>query len=108
MYYFFIWIKNTKDYKSLVFIPIIDLGFSFKYPIIEITNSNDIRLYDKALHDIISLEFYSFNIDETKQIKLLIHEKGMIGREEVLLFISDNNDEYCRTLLFRINFRENN
>ena len=47
---------------------IIDLGFSFKYPIIEITNSNDIRLYDKALHDIISLEFYSFNIDERVNI----------------------------------------
>ena len=50
----------------------------------------------------------SFNVDETKQIKLLIHEKGTIGREEVLLFISDNNDEYCKTLLFKINFRENN
>ena len=50
----------------------------------------------------------SFNIGETKQIKLLIHERGTICREEVLLFISDNNDEYCKTLLFIINFRENN
>ena len=50
----------------------------------------------------------SFNVDETKQIKLLIHEKGMISREEVLLFISDNDNEYCKTLLFIINFRENN
>ncbi len=50
----------------------------------------------------------SFNIGETKQIKLLIHERGTICREEVLLFISDNNDEYCKTLLFIINCRENN
>ena len=50
----------------------------------------------------------SFNVEETKKIKLLIHDKGNIGREEVLLFISDNNDEYCKTALFKINFRENN
>ena len=50
----------------------------------------------------------SFNIGETKQIKLLIHERGKICREEVLLFISDRDDEYCKTLLFIINFRENN
>ena len=50
----------------------------------------------------------SFNIGETKQIKILIHERGNICREEVLLFISDRDDEYCKTLLFIINFRENN
>ena len=50
----------------------------------------------------------SFNVGETKQIKLLIHERGTICREEVLLFISDRDDEYCKTLLFIINFRENN
>ena len=50
----------------------------------------------------------SFNSGETKPIKLLIHDKGIIGRDEVLLFISDDSDDFCQTFLLRINFRENN
>ena len=49
----------------------------------------------------------SFNADEKKRIQLLVHERENIGREEVLLFIFDNNDEYNKTVLFKINFREN-
>ena len=50
----------------------------------------------------------SFNADETKPIKLLIRDKGNIGKEEVLLFISDNNEELCQTILLIINYRDNN
>ena len=42
-------------------------------------------------------------VKEEKQIKLLIHESGSIGTEEVLLFISDN-EAYNKTLLFIIAF----
>ena len=49
----------------------------------------------------------SFNVDEKKRIQLLVHERQKVGREEVLLFIFDNNDEYNKTVLFKINFREN-
>ena len=49
----------------------------------------------------------SFNADERKRIQLLVHGRENEGREEVLLFIFDNNDEYSKTILFKINFREN-
>ena len=50
----------------------------------------------------------TFNSQETKDIKLRIkNEKGIPRREEVLLFISDNNDDFCTTILFKIIFREN-
>ena len=49
----------------------------------------------------------SFNADETKSIKFLLHDKGIIGRAEVLLFISDNTEDFCQTFLFRINYKEN-
>ena len=49
----------------------------------------------------------SFNIGESKDIKFKIHDKGNLGKEEVLVFISDDNDEFCRTILFKINFKEN-
>ena len=49
----------------------------------------------------------SFKTDEKKRIQLLVHGRGTIGKEEVLLFIFDNNDEYNKTVLFKINFREN-
>jgi hypothetical protein len=48
-----------------------------------------------------------FNNDETKNIKFKIYDKGVLGKEEVLLFISDDNDDFCKTILFKINFREN-
>ena len=48
-----------------------------------------------------------FNADERKRIQLLVHERENEGREKVLLFIFDNNDEYSKTILFIINFREN-
>ena len=50
----------------------------------------------------------SFNAQEAKNVKLLIHDKGNIGKEEVLLFISDGGEEFYQTILFRINYNENN
>ena len=50
----------------------------------------------------------SFNARETKNVKLLIHDKGNIGKEEVLLFISDRGEEFSQTILLAINFNENN
>ena len=49
----------------------------------------------------------TFNIGESKDIKLKINDKGSLGKEEVLLFISDDNDNFCRTILFKIKFIEN-
>ena len=49
----------------------------------------------------------TFNIGESKDIKLKINDKGSLGKEEVLLFISDDNDNFCRTILFKIKFKEN-
>ena len=49
----------------------------------------------------------SFNPGESKDVKLSIHDKGNIGKEEVLLFISDDGAQFCQTILFVINFREN-
>ena len=50
----------------------------------------------------------SFNAQEAKNVKLLIHDKGNIGKEEVLLFISDGGEEFYQTILFVINYNENN
>ena len=49
----------------------------------------------------------SFNIGESKDIKFRIHDKGNLGKEEVLVFISDDSDNFCRTILFKIHFKEN-
>ena len=49
----------------------------------------------------------SFNAQETKNVKLLIHDKGNEPKEEVLLFISDGGEEFYQTILFRINYKEN-
>ena len=48
----------------------------------------------------------TFNGSETKNIKLKVNDKGVPGKEEVLLFISDDNDDFCRTILFKIYFKE--
>ena len=61
---------------------------------------------DEDIMEIIDKEIF-IEADKEKDIKLLIHECGTIGRKEVLLFISDN-EEYYKTLLFLIDFHENN
>ena len=47
----------------------------------------------------------TFNGEESKDIKFQIHDKGIQGKEEVLLFISDDNEDFCRTILFKIIFK---
>ena len=50
----------------------------------------------------------TFNIRESKDIKLRVYNKGILEKKEVLIFISDDNDEYfCRTILFKIYFKAN-
>ena len=48
----------------------------------------------------------TFNGGETKNIKLKVNDKGAPGKEEVLLFISDDSDDFCKTILFKIYFKE--
>ena len=49
-----------------------------------------------------------FNEDEEeKNIKLKFNDKGKVETEEVLLFISDDSNDFCRTIIFKINFTEN-
>ena len=48
----------------------------------------------------------TFNGYETKNIKLKVNDKGDPGKEEVLLFISDDSDDFCRTILFKIHFKK--
>ena len=47
----------------------------------------------------------TFNGEESKDIKFQIHDKGIQGKEEVLLFVSDDNEDFCRTILFKIIFK---
>ena len=47
----------------------------------------------------------TFNGEESKDIKFQIHDKGIQGKEEVLLFVSDDNEDFCRTILFKIFFK---
>ena len=47
----------------------------------------------------------SFNIDEKKSIKFVVPPFQQVGRIEVLVFVSAENEEYCRTLLFQITFK---
>ena len=49
----------------------------------------------------------SFNMNESKDIKFKIHDKGVLRKEEVLVLLSDDNDKFCRIILFKINFKEN-
>ena len=48
-----------------------------------------------------------FNGGEEKNIKLKFNDKGKVEAEEVLLFISDDSNDFCRTIIFKINFTEN-
>ena len=96
------------DYTETIdFIIGSDNVFNYNY-----TNPNEkpsILVFFSGNEEILEVidKMNSFNVNETKSIKFLIHDKGIIGRDEVLLFISDNTDEFCQTFLFRINFREN-
>ena len=48
-----------------------------------------------------------FNEGEEKNIKLKFNDKGKVETEEVLLFISDDSNDFCRTIIFKIDFTEN-
>ena len=85
-----------------------------------IGNKNEFTYrYKNPMSKFMVLTFYSGNEDifevfdrvvtfygeESKDIKFQIHDKGIQGKEEVLLFVSDDNEDFCRTILFKIIFK---
>ena len=48
-----------------------------------------------------------FNGNEEKIIKLRFNDEGEVGNKEALLFISDDSNDFCRTIIFKINFEAN-
>ena len=48
-----------------------------------------------------------FNGNEEKIIKLRFNDEGKVDKKEALLFISDDSNDFCRTIIFKINFEAN-
>ena len=81
------------------------INYSFRNPknkfmVLSFYSGNDdiLEVIDKIM---------TFNGHETKDIKIKINDKGAPGKEETLLFISDDNDDFCKTILFKITYKEN-
>ena len=53
-----------------------------------------------------ALSFYSYNRDVLdvliENIKLKVYNKDVLGKGEVLIFISDDSGDFYRTILFKI------